>query len=203
MAGKLSEGEKEMIQSVCSFFQLERARGQRLQLSKVVQRTAQACGVSERTVKRCRRLAQGRRYREGRDDDEAGPSGAAGPGPGRPKIEVDEFMKTAIRNVVHSFYRERVYPNLHMIWVRCRASVKDFPDMSETTLWRTLRSMKFAYRKRRGEGRKLVCERLDIVAWRHRFLRRLRQAKEDARPVVYLDETWVNAHHALCHTWYD
>ena len=35
MAGKLSEGEKEMIQSVCSFFQLERARGQRLQLSKL------------------------------------------------------------------------------------------------------------------------------------------------------------------------
>ena len=46
MAGKLSEGEKEIIQSVCSFFQLERARGQRLQLSKVVQRTAQACEVS-------------------------------------------------------------------------------------------------------------------------------------------------------------
>ena len=54
MAGKLPEGEKEMIQSVCSFFQLERARGQRLQWSKVVQRTAKACGVSERTVKRCR-----------------------------------------------------------------------------------------------------------------------------------------------------
>ena len=71
MARKLSEGEKEMIQSVCSFFQLERARGQRLQLSKGVQRTNPACGVSERTVKLCRRLAQGRRYREGRDDDEA------------------------------------------------------------------------------------------------------------------------------------
>ena len=112
-------------------------------------------------------------------------------------------MKTAIRNVVHSFYSERVNPNLHMIWVHCCASVKDFPDMSETTSWRTLRSMKLAYRKRKGEGLKLVSERLDIVAWRHRFLRRLRHAKEDARPFVYLYETWVNAHHAISHTWYD
>ena len=41
------------------------------------------------------------------------------------------------------------------------------------------------------------------MAWRHRFLRRIRQAKQAGRPLIYLDETWVNAHHTVTQAWYD
>ena len=107
MAGKLSSKEKEIIASVSEFFEVERTRKRPSSITNVVKRTAEACGVSERTVKRCRRLSREGVYREG-DDEEAGPAEL-----GRPRIMINEFMKTAIRNVVHSFYRERVYPNVN------------------------------------------------------------------------------------------
>lgn len=199
MAGKLSSREKDIVSNVSDFFERERDQNQRRHVSNVVKRTAEACDVSERTVKRCRRRSREGIYRDGGASD----AEVERPAQGRPKIEVDDFLKTQIRQVVHSYYRDKVYPSVHMVYVRCRASIADFPDMSETTLWRVMKTMKFRYRKRKGEARKIVCERADIVAWRHRFLRRLRQVRAAGRPLVFLDETWVNAHHTVSKAWYD
>ena len=114
MTGKLSSKEKEIIANVSEFFEVERSCGRPSHITDVVRRTAEACGVSERTVKRCRRLSREGIYRDG-NDEEAGPAAEALLG--RPKIPVNDFMKTAIRNVVYSFYHERLYPNFHMVTV--------------------------------------------------------------------------------------
>ena len=151
MAGKLSSKEKEIIANVSEFYEVERSRGRPSHITDVVRRTAEAWDVSEQMVKRCRRLSREGIYREG-NDEEAGPAAEALLG--RPKIPVDDFMKTAIRNVVYSFYRECLYPNVHMVTVRCRARIPDLPQVSETTMWRLLRSMKFSFRTQKDEARK-------------------------------------------------
>lgn len=48
-------------------------------------------------------------------------------------------------------------------------------------------------------------ERNDIVAMRVRFLRHMvnLRTNNDDRPVVYLDETWVNQNHTRNHIWQD
>ena len=73
MAGKLSSKEKEIIANVSEFFEVERSRGRPSHITDVVRRTAEAYGVSERTVKKCRHLSWEGIYREG-NDEEAGPA---------------------------------------------------------------------------------------------------------------------------------
>ena len=40
-----------------------------------------------------------------------------------------------------------------------------------------------------------------IVHQRHSYLRRMRQNRTEGRPVVYLDETWCNAHDGKDKAW--
>ena len=40
-----------------------------------------------------------------------------------------------------------------------------------------------------------------IVHQRHTYLRRMRHNRTEGRPVVYLDETWANAHDGKSRTW--
>lgn len=75
----------------------------------------------------------------------------------------------------------------------------------EGSVWsdrRLLKNLKFSFKKC-NDGRKMIMERNDIVALRCKFLRNmctLRQNK-DNRPVVYLDETWVNQNHSRSYIW--
>ena len=59
----------------------------------------------------------------------------------------------------------------------------------------------FAYKKRsRAAG---LLERDDIVEWRHKYLRKIRNFREDGRTIYFLDETWVNAGHTMTNVWQD
>ena len=40
-----------------------------------------------------------------------------------------------------------------------------------------------------------------IVHQRHTYLRRMRYNRTEGRPVVYLDETWANAHDDKSRAW--
>ena len=59
--------------------------------------------------------------------------------------------------------RTSLCPNVHMMTVRCRGRIPDLPQLSDMTMWRLLCSMKFRLRKRKGEARKSVCERADML----------------------------------------
>lgn len=67
---------------------------------------------------------------------------------------------------------------------------------------RLLIKLKFSYKKS-NDGRKFLMERNDIVALRCKFLRTMCTLRKnnDPRPVVYLDETWVNQNHSRSHIW--
>ena len=57
---------------------------------------------------------------------------------------------------------------------------------------RVLKEMGFKYRK--FNNKRHYYEQPYIIEQRHRYLRRMRKNRSDKRPVVYLDETWANAH---------
>ena len=70
----------------------------------------------------------------------------------------------------------------------------NFP-YGKTHLWRLLKKMGFGYEKR-GRQR-IISEKPEIIAWRERYLRRIRKIREadPERAIVYTDETWVNQRH--------
>ena len=62
----------------------------------------------------------------------------------------------------------------------------------KTHLWRLLKKMGFGY-EIRGRQR-IISKRPEIIAWRERYLRRIRKIREadPERAIVYTDETWLN-----------
>lgn len=75
------------------------------------------------------------------------------------------------------------------------------PTISHRILRRTLREMNFRYLKR--DRKSVLIEKEDIVLWRRKYLRTIRQLRGDARKVYYLDETWINEGHTVSKVWQD
>ena len=78
----------------------------------------------------------------------------------------------------------------------------NFP-YGKTHLWRLLKKMGFGYEKRRRQ--RIISERLEIIAWRERYLRRIRKIREadPERAIVYTEETWLNQGHRTKKEWVD
>ena len=66
-----------------------------------------------------------------------------------------------------------------------------------------LKKMGFGYEKRGRQ--KIISERSEIIAWRERYLRRIRKIREadPERVIVYTDETWLNQGHRTKKEWVD
>jgi len=69
-------------------------------------------------------------------------------------------------------------------------------------MWHILNNLNFKYKKC-NDGRRFLMERTDIVAMRVKFLRTIVNLRQnnDTRPVIYLDETWVNQNHTKGYIW--
>ena len=59
----------------------------------------------------------------------------------------------------------------------------------------------FILRYRKVDNRRHYYEQSRIIAQRHSYLHRMRANRTDNRPVVYLDETWANAHDGKACGW--
>ncbi len=122
---RLTVEEKDMVVSVSHFFEKEKDTRLLINVTKVIGRTAEACGVSESTVVRCRR-----EQRKSTEEEEKGTEEEVRTRHGRPKISIDEFTAGCIRRVVHSFYRTREHPTLDKVLARCQEEIRDFPKFT-------------------------------------------------------------------------
>ena len=57
--------------------------------------------------------------------------------------------------------------------------------------------------QRRGHDTKVYLEREDVVVRRIEYLRKMRKARSEGRPVIYMDESWINAGHTTNLQWQD
>ena len=55
--------------------------------------------------------------------------------------------------------------------------------------------------EKRLAGRNFLCEKPHLVAARSKYLRQIRERRQDGYDIVYLDESWVNAHHTNEKEW--
>ena len=64
----------------------------------------------------------------------------------------------------------------------------------------TLKKLGFRWRKSQT-NRSLLMERTDIVAARIQFLRKIKKYRENGRPIIYTDETFVHSSHTVSKSW--
>lgn len=112
----------------------------------------------------------------------------------------DSFTLTAVRGIVHSFFRRNEIPTVRKIAAAINEDL-DLPRLSDRTVYRVLKDIGFEKQRRRRQS--LLIERNDIVAWRQRYLRCIRNYRREGRPVFYVDETWVTAGETKKRVWTD
>ena len=154
----------------------------------VTAKTAAATGVSKNSVRKV--VSAGKVIDEGKTRKAKVRFG-----------KLDSFDVGVIRRIIHNLYRENISPSLKKILLQLKEKM-NFP-YRKTHLWRLLKKMGFGYEKR-GRQR-TISERPEIIAWRERYLRRIRKIREadPERAIVYTDETWLNQGHCTKKEWVD
>lgn len=158
--------------------------------------TAEACGVSLRTVQRI--VSEGKK-----SFNVSGTATFRSPGkhPRREKTvsELDDFNKSVLRRTVLDMYREGEFPTAKKLVKKMNEAVGF--EGSETSMLRIMKGIGFTYKKC-NDGRKMLMERTDIVAARTQFLRKMHGIREEGTSkIFYLDETWVNQNHTRKYCW--
>ena len=107
--------------------------------------------------------------------------------------KLDNFDVGVIRRIIHNLYRENISPSLKKILLQLKEKM-NFP-YGKTHLWRLLKKTGFGYEK--WGRQRIISERPEIIAWRERYLRRIRKIREadPERAIVYTEETWLNQGH--------
>ena len=160
---RLPTRARQVVEAVRTFFEKEKATQRSILRNQVVNRTAQACKISPRTVERIHdefRSSSGlpsspeKRYEES-----------------RVRVVVDDYNVDAIRKEVHAFYARKEYPTLDSLLGVVRS--KALFSGSRTTLWKVLHEMGF--RNKKHENKNYIYEQPRVIQQRHDFLRRLRR----------------------------
>ncbi|XP_065831984.1 uncharacterized protein [Oscarella lobularis] len=115
------------------------------------------------------------------------------------RINPDDFDRAAIRRTVHEFYERKAYPTLTTLLASVRQ--KGVFEGGRTALAMLLKNIGFRHCKRNDKV--YFYERPEIIRQRHSFLRSIKKYREEGRPLVFLDETWANAHISKERIWLD
>ena len=111
----------------------------------------------------------------------------------------DQFDCDVIRRTVHDFYiREKKVPFLSKLLPVIKEKI-NFPWGREF-LKQILHEIGFKWKKSQDK-RKILIEREDIVLKRVKFLRRMNAYREEERPIIYIDETWIDSNLTFNKCW--
>ena len=164
----ISVEEQQIILNVAKYFQEESKSGNKPQFraGAVIAKTAAATGVSKNSARKI--VSSGKVIDEGKTRKAKVRFG-----------KLDNFDVGVIRRIIHNLYRENISPSLKKVLLQVKEKM-NFP---------LLKKMGFGYEKR-GRQR-IISERPEIIAWRERYLRRIRKIREadPERAIVYTDET--------------
>ena len=107
-----------------------------------------------------------------------------------PLPSIDSFSKGIIRNACLEMFKQNKTVTLGSLIIFLREN-HDI-EISKYCLWKTLHSIGFRYGKV-GRNNMGHFERSDIVKKRIEYLRRIQEHRLKDKPIVYLDETWVDS----------
>ncbi|XP_021199802.3 uncharacterized protein LOC110383347 [Helicoverpa armigera] len=162
---------------------------------ETVKRTSEATKTSERTV---RRIVQ-----ESRNSEFL--TAFRTPGKKRnktkPVTEIDTFDQSVIRTCVHNFHvTNKELPTTEKLRKKLKEDINF--NGSERSLRRILNNLGFRWKKAEN-NRRLLLEKSNIRLLRIEYLTTLMKYREEGRPIVYTDESYVDSSHSGSKAWSD
>lgn len=184
----LNSQSREIVANVLTFMTEESCKVV-IPLNKVQERVAKAVGVGLRTVQR---IATERLIIEcGESSSFSTPNKKRVKSAAKSKLE--DFDKSALRRtVINMFVTEKKAPSLRNILKKFRddANYKG----SHESLRKALHDLGYRWQKTKTKSR-ILMERNTIRSLRLNYLRNMKRYREENRPIIYLDETYIPAPH--------
>lgn len=188
---------RKMVYDVLKFMKKEAQDGLQCDLKAVTKRTALATGVAERTVRRIASLAN--------DPSSSMLAVFRTPGKKRSGIKrvtgIDSFDQGVIKRCIHNFHvTEKELPTIGQLLKKLKADINF--EGSATSLTRILTELGFKWKKTETD-RKVLIEHTNIRLKRIEYLKKIRRYREEGRPIIYTDESYVDSSHTKTKAWSD
>ena len=113
------------------------------------------------------------------------------------KEKTDDFDKEVIRREVIDMFDNQDLVSLRKL--KARLAERGI-NLGKTTIWKIVKSKGFTF-KTLDSNRDASLNKPHLVAMRGRFLRKIKEKREEGLDVVYLDESYVNANHTMKKQW--
>lgn len=155
---------------------------------ETVKRTSAATKTSERTVRRI--------VKEGRNSEFLTVFRTPGKKRNKPKpiTNIDSFDQSVVRTCVHNYHiTNKELPTVEKLRRKLKEDI-DF-NGSERSLRRILHNLGFRWKKAEN-NRKVLIEKSNIRLMRIEFLSAITKYREEGRPIVYTDESYVDSSHS-------
>lgn len=185
----------DIITSVRSFFMREKHQQQPINVNRCVARTAECLGISTRTVMRVsKKVKEGTTFPNSDLRDR--------------KMTVPQRCIPQVRKTIMGMYKAQEHVTLDTILTKLQAKrggrIKHTKwKWSRTTLYNFLiKQMNYCYKSKKSYYDS-VKEDLTIAEQRVKYLKQLKEYREEGRPIYYQDETWVNKNMTTLKAWID
>lgn len=185
---------KRILHSVIKFCDNEADKGSMvIPVSHATKRASAITGVSKSSIRRIRTEGI-----QNNNDDFSSPKKRIVKSTIE-NVTLDKFDIDVIRRTVQEFYiREKKVPTVPKLLAILKEKI-NFPREKET-LRKILHEIGFRWKKCRNK-RKIIMERNDIILSRTKYLRTMFQYRKEMRPLVFLDETWVDSNLTVGKCW--
>lgn len=112
---------------------------------------------------------------------------------------IDSFDRDVVRRTVHELIEKgQCAPTASRILQAVRERIS-FPGKL-TFMKNLLKEIGFSWQKC-GSTRSVLMERQDVVVSRLNYLMHIKRYREDGRPIIYTDETYVHTSHCMKKCW--
>lgn len=185
---------REIICKVYDFMKMEAQQGPIL-LKQVQERVSQATGVKIRTLQLM--------LKQNRENNAAGRSFVT-PRKNmrkkqRQKTELDAFDQGVVRRTVNEFHRTHGQrPTLKSLLPVLKEKI-NFRGAT-WSLSRVVQKLGFKWKKS-CDNRKILIEKPDIRHKRILYLRAIQEYRQNKRPIIYNDESYIHSSHTTSHAW--
>ena len=168
-----------------NYFLKEKEREQYFHsISKPVKRAAHVLDISYKTLKRW--ISESEDSSEDKRETR-----------GRP-LTLDSFDKDLIGRAIVKMMADNEYVTLRTL----SQFLKKNHDLNirKNTLWRCVRSLGFRFKKT-SSCNKVICESKNMSHLRAKYLRKLKELRSKDHDIIFLDESYINAHHTCAKEW--
>jgi hypothetical protein len=118
--------------------------------------------------------------------------------PENTKVQVNDFDRCVIRNIIHDFYATK--KEIPTAAKRLPIVTEKIFHGGENLLTRVVKIIGFTWRKCNSKWCILI-EKLEIVLWRHKYFVQMKRFRGEGKEIFYVDESWIDSNITFSKYW--